>query len=476
MIVRSIVLSVTLTIIACVCMADSLSVMPFAQYQALVIQNHPLARQAQTLNEEARKGLTLARGAFDPRIETYFDQKQFNTKEYWQIWSGRLIVPTLPGLDLRAGYDQSSGVYLDNSDFNPVGGLSSFGISVPLGQGLLTDQRRTALQQARLAIDMAEADRVRQINRLLLQTAGDFWNWSFAHYRVTFHEEALRLAEIRFSAIRDRVLLGDLPAIDSLEAFIEAQNRKAILLQSVLERDNARLEAANHLWSDDLIPVLIPDRVIPDNPASVPVAIPDSTALVKLLSLADSTHPELIRAEVRIGQLEADRRWAAERLKPRLSVNYNLLNGGGLPWQQQDYSWTLDDNFNWGFGFSMPLFLREERGRLGVASLKVRQAELELMQSRREIQARVQASRNELEALAGQISIQQQQVLDSERMLSGEQFRFNSGEGSVFLMNTRENALVTARIRLAELQSRFSVAEVRLYWTVGNLIGQSVTD
>jgi outer membrane protein TolC len=476
MILRSISLFVTLATITFGCLADSLSVMPFSEYQALVIQNHPLARQAQTLNEEARKGLTLARGAFDPRVEAAYDQKQFNSKEYWQIWSGRLVVPTLPGVDLRAGYDQSSGVYLDNSDFNPRGGLSSLGISIPLGQGLLIDQRRTALQQARLAVNMADADKVRQINRLLLQTAGDFWNWSFSHYRVIFHEEALRLAEIRFSAIRDRVLLGDLPAIDSLEAFIEAQNRKSILLQSVLERDNARLQASNHLWSVDLVPVLIPDRIIPEDPSSVQVAIPDSTALISMLALADSTHPELIRAEARIGQLEADRRWAAERLKPRLSVNYNLLNSGGLPWQQQDYSWTLDDNFKWGFGFSMPLFLREERGRLGVATLKVRQAELELLQSRREVQARVQASRNELEALAGQINIQQQQVLDSERMLNGEQFRFNSGEGSVFLMNTRENALVTARIRLAELQSRFSIAEVRLYWTVGNLIGQPVND
>jgi outer membrane protein TolC len=54
-------------------------------------------------------------------------------------------------------------------------------------------------------------------------------------------------------------------------------------------------------------------------------------------------------------------------------------------------------------------------------------------------------------------------------MLAGEQFRFSSGEGSVFLMNTRENALISSRIRLAELQSRRAIAEVRLYWTAGNL-------
>jgi outer membrane protein TolC len=115
-----------------------------------------------------------------------------------------------------------------------------------------------------------------------------------------------------------------------------------------------------------------------------------------LVQFADSTHPELLRAEARIGQLEADRKWAAERLKPRLSLNYNLLNGGGLPWQEQDYSWDVQGNVKWGFGFSMPVFLREERGRLGIASLKVQQAELEFMQSRREIRTRVLAASNEL--------------------------------------------------------------------------------
>jgi outer membrane protein TolC len=122
----------------------------------------------------------------------------------------------------------------------------------------------------------------------------------------------------------------------------------------------------------------------------------------------------------------------------------------------------------------MPLFLREERGKLGVMRLKIRQTTFERQQTERELRTTVQNVRNELTALDEQIKVQNTQVDFGSQLLEAEQFRFNNGEGSVFLVNVRENTLISSRIRLAELRSKYAVTRVRIYWAAGNLVGMSV--
>jgi outer membrane protein TolC len=103
--------------------------------------------------------------------------------------------------------------------------------------------------------------------------------------------------------------------------------------------------------------------------------------------------------------------------------------------------------------------------------LKIRQTTYERQQTERELRTGVQNVRNELTALGEQIRIQNTQVDFSNQLLGVEQFRFDNGEGSVFLVNVRENTLISSRIRLAELRSRYASTRIRLYWAAGNLSG-----
>jgi outer membrane protein TolC len=453
--------------------SDSLSYMTLRAYHAMVLENHPLARQAATLPEEAQSVLRMARGGFDPQVNSGIDQKQLNGKEYWNIWQSKLEIPVWTGADIRVAYDNNTGSELDPSLQTPAGGLSYVGLTVPIGQGLLIDQRRATLRQAQLAIEAADADMVRMINRLLLQAAVDFCNWNFTYERYLLHEEALRLAEIRFRAVRDRVLFGDLPAVDSLEAWIEVQNRQNVLTQSRVERDNARFIAANHLWSDLGDPVVPGVGVVPSIDSTDLQAISDEEYSLLLLDVQED-HPDLLKLDVRLGQLEIDRRLASEKLRPKLNLDYNFLRPGNSPWDLNDPSLRFNDNYKAGLRFSMPLFLREERGKLGVTRLKIRQTSYERQQAERELSTGVQNVRNELTALGEQINIQTTQVDFGRQLLEAEQFRFNNGEGSVFLINVRENTLISSRIRLAELRSRYASTRIRMYWAAGNLMSMSV--
>lgn len=128
------------------------------------------------------------------------------------------------------------------------------------------------------------------------------------------------------------------------------------------------------------------------------------------------------------------------------------------------------DNMKVGLSFSTSLFLREERGKYGLAKLKVRQARYEQQRLRREIYNQVRASYNETELLAAQLQIQTGQVRSAEVLLEGEQSRFNEGEGSLFLLNNRENVLINGKIRQAECRSKLEKALATVRWAAGSML------
>lgn len=447
---------------------DSIRVMTLGDFYGLILANHPFAKQAANLPVMAQREIRTARGAFDPVLKSDYDEKKFDSKNYWTTWQSKLQVPVWFGADIKIAYDNNNGQFLDDNFLVPDGGLTYVGLTLPLGQGLLIDQRRAALRQAQIGATMADAERVKLINKLLLQAAKDYWDWAFTWNRYLLHLESLRLAQVRFSAIRERVLFGDLPAIDSLEAYIEVQNRENIRTQSLLEYNNARLISETYLWNNESQPVVLDTTVYP----VIDVSDVDTVSLAQLSILrefARINHPEIVKVGAKIDQLEIERRWAAEKLRPKLNLDYNFLRGGSEPWQDIDQGWNMNNNYKMGVNFSVPLFLREERGKLGLTKLKIQQTTLDQLQLQRDIDIMVQTSWNELLAMRDQINVQAAQVVNAGLMLEGEQFRFGAGESSIFLINARENSLISSRIKLVELRAKYAKSKAFLYWAAGSL-------
>ncbi len=101
----------------------------------------------------------MARGGFDPKIEVDFDKKQFKDKEYYSILNSSFKIPTWYGIEVKAGFDNSEGIYLNPQNTLPNQGLTSFGISVPLGQGLLINQRMADVRKAKMQVQLSQAER-----------------------------------------------------------------------------------------------------------------------------------------------------------------------------------------------------------------------------------------------------------------------------------------------------------------------------
>ncbi|WP_210487480.1 TolC family protein [Rufibacter aurantiacus] len=447
--------------------ADSTAVFTIRDLMEQLVVHHPVARQAQQLTEQARQEVRMARGVFDPVLASKYYNKELSGKNYFTLWDNVLKVPLWVG-ELKAGYERNSGVNVNGENITPPSGLSYFGVSMPLGQGLLIDERRATLLQARQAQDLAEADRVKMINKLLLEAAKAYWDWAATYERWQLLEQGFQLAQVRFQAVKERVIQGDLAAIDSVEAKIEVQNRLALLQQARTEYQNAALVVSNFLWGENATPLEIPENIRPSllGTETEPLT---SDALSELLATAREQHPEVQKLEIKTRQLEVERRFTQNKLLPKLNLEYNLIGPGNSlsgQWLEGGYA---SNNFKVGASFSVPIFLRQERGKLQVTRLKLNATHLELQQTTRENLNLVQAAYNERQMLEDQITLQEQIIANSTLMRNGEQQRFENGESSLFLINTRESNLINQQIKLYELKAKYGKAKYYLQWAAGSL-------
>ena len=451
------------------------------EFFQVVLLNHPVARQAYRLADLAQADLRLARGNFDPKLTSNFAIKEFGQKNttYYNTWDSKLEVPLWVPADLNLGYEQNRGEYLNDELSNTENGLIYAGVSVPVGRGLLIDERRTAVKTARLMQEMAAADQIKEINKVLLNAAKAYWEWYYAYEAFQVIDEVEQLAETRYRGVVRQVVNGDIAPFDSLKAYINYQEREVQRAQAVLELENAKLTASVFLWQadqDQVVPLEITDTTVP--------LVSDSTAILSLEELSELqrqariNHPELTKVEIKIQQLQLEQRLNREFLKPEINVKYNFLarslwgdsdplfggnaNGNGndvLPWYRNDYKAGVE--------FYFPLFLRKERAKIAKTRVKLEQNFFDRSFLLRTVENDIRQAYNTLYNLDRVLAMQTQMVDNYRALLRGELRKFEFGESSIFLINTRETELIDARIKLLKLQTQYEKAKLELQYAAG---------
>lgn len=440
---------------------DSLRFFTFDAFQEIVLEHHPVARQAALLPDIARAELLEARGLFDPKLATFFDRKAFKGIDYYNRFDSYLQVPTWLGVDLKAGYERNAGERLTNPE-SPS--LAYAGISVPLAQGLLIDARRATIRQAQLARNVADADRAKLINKVLFEAAKAYWDWNFAYQQYRVADEGFSLADVRYRAIARRVQLGDLAAVDSLEARITRQDRLVQLQQATVERQNARLVLSNFLWDTAGNPLELPETAQPGPMSARSV---DNGVLQRLLNQARAAHPELLALGYKLRQLDVEERFRRNQFLPQLNVNFNFLTEPKVTQENFVVQPFLLNNHKFGAEFILPILWRKERGKLQQVQLKQRQIRFDQQQTNREIGNDVQASYNDVKALEQQLTTQESAVRDQDALQRAERRKFELGESSVFLVNARESKFLELRLKLESLKAKYEKALAQLAYAAG---------
>ena len=434
----------------------------YNEFLGYVKKYHPLVKNANLNIDAAQANLMMARGGFDPKIEVDFSQKQFKGQEYYSILNSSFKIPTWYGIEIKAGFDNNEGVYSNPEHKTPNQGLTSLGISVPLGQGLFINQRMADVQKAKIQLQLSQAERKLQAINVLYDASLAYFNWKKNYDEVQLYKKYNANAEIRFKGIQSLIQQGDKPAIDSVEAGIIVKNRMLSLEDSTLKLTKAKLELSNFLWLENNIPFEIADELIPET--QLELTIQENLKTNDLLNsdFSITNHPKINALQSKIDILNVEKRLKANMLLPKIDMGYFYLSEPSYfnNYQFEDYKIGLD--------FYFPLFLRKERGSLKLAKYKVQETEFTLNLEKVELANKINAQKTEIKSLSKQKELIKGLVLDNITMLNSEERLFSFGESSLFLINTRENNVVSAQLSKIALENRFYISNSELFKIMAN--------
>ena len=435
------------------------------EFLAYVKLYHPIAKQAELKISQAEAKLMKARGNFDPKLYSSFTEKDFKETDYYQMFNAGLSIPVWFGLDIKAGYEQTEGSFLNPERTVPEDGLYKAGISLPLGQGLFINERMATLKKAKIIQNLNQAERDLKVNEVLYKASLTYIDWYQAQKQVDIFEEFLENAEIRFQGIKQSALQGDIPTIDTLEAKITVQKRELSLEKSKLKLIQSRFKLSNFLWLENNVPLQLDEGVLPAELNELSMDNILGTNLLQLENYNVEQHPLLQFLSYGIASLEVDRKLAAERLKPVLDVEYNFLSE-----EPNQVDTFTPNNFQAGVSFSIPLFLRKERGDLKLTKLKIQDAELEYEFQNLELRNQIDAAQESISSFDRQLVTIEQIAVNFDKLLQAEERKFSFGESSVFLINSREQKLIDARLEQIKANARLFESKALLFNLLANEI------
>lgn len=445
--------------------------MDWPDFRTRVLSKHPVARQADLYRDGARANLLRAKGGFDPKVYTDLNGKNFKDKTYFQYGEAGIKWPLGLGLELKGNYNRASGAFLNPESTLPDAGQVAAGISWTLGQGLLMDERRFALRQGRIGLAQGDAERSLILNDLLLEAAKAYWTWVVSGNLVKVYEEGLRQAQIRHEALRESFLQGDKPAIDTLETFIQIQNRRLDTNFARTDWQNAAVALCNFLWTDEETPASPAQLPAPPALAQNEALTPTLPALEDILRAAAAQHPEVRLYQVKQSLLEVEKQLKKEKRKPVFDINYSFLGNGWqfFPTMGDEGLGVLANDIKWGIQFSYPILNRKARGDWQVTQVKIAQTDWLLQQKKTEVDNKVRQYLNECTNLTAQIDLYRSITENYRVLLEAENEKFRFGESSVFLINTREQRWLEARVKYLKLLGEFQKMEAGLQWAAGQL-------
>ncbi len=439
----------------------SSKILTFKEFLGFVKKHHPLVKQANLVLSIGEANLLKARGGFDPKIEVDFDRKKFKEIEYFEQLNSTFKIPTWYGVELKANFEKNSGQFLDPSLTVPNEGLYSAGVSFSLAQGLLINERMAVLKKAKIFVRQSQADRELLVNKIIVEASKAYFEWLQATNEQKIYTNFLDNAQERLLAIERSVEEGDKAAIDVTEARITFQNRKLELEAAKLKRRKASLKVSNYLWLNE-IPLQLEEEVLP-KPLEIEM-LENILNINPILNnnIPSENHPKLLSLQAKIDGLEVERKLYRNYLLPKVNLQYNFLSENYN--RPNSFNTT---NYKAFVNMSFPLFLRKERGNLKLTNYKIQDAEFEQDATIFELTNKLNAIRFEINSLSKQIQIIEEIIIDYETLVTAEERKFSLGESSLFLINTREQKLIDAKLKENSLLTK----RLKSYVSYFNFLG-----
>ena len=418
-------------------------ILPEDDYILMVLEYHPLAKQAELITQRSGAAHLAAKGLLDIKLQSSFDTKQFKEQDYYGKWESVVKLPTALPIDFSVGYESNDGIFLNNEGTVPSNGLIYGSLNISLLRGLLFDETRFQLENANLIEIKNELEATILLNEIVLQAREAYNEWLLSYRKITLYTSMLNTFVERHQNIIQRFENGDIPAIDTLESRINLNTINKALIQLESEMNTKRMKVDLFIWDENGQPLMLHNTVIPED-------ITPSGTLDELFNLRDIEQlPNILMLDNDINQVDLKTKRLKEDFKPVLDIKFNALANLG----DNNFDFTYNPNdYKFGAYFELPIQNRKTKSKIQFNDIKRSELSLKRDLKIRETQLKFQNLIDNFLLATAQFEIGNRNVTFSETLLSAEEEKFSIGESSVFLLNKRTESLLKAKIDLAKLK------------------------
>lgn len=390
---------------------------------------------------------TVVKAEAESRLSGYYDG---------QYAAGTITRPIENwGGSLYGGYRVSTGrfpIYEDERYTNQVGEIK-VGAVLALMRDRLIDDRRFGRTNARIDIDIAEADRLLTAIGVQRRAIGAYNLWVAAGLRLTLYRDLLGLAKERQVGLKRQVALGARPDIILVENEQNILRRETLVARAEQELAAAGNALSLFLRDDNGMPVQPDPARLPDR---FPALIRQPANTRAMLA----NRPDLRQIDMRL--LQATNRLALDRnsLRPRLDLKLEAsqdigpIGAGG--------SSRVGTETKVGLTFSVPLQQRVARGRIEQTTAEIEATRRRRQQTEEQIIAAIDGFVIDVRATERLRALAETEHDRATTMARAESRRFALGASDFFLVNVREEAAADAGVRKLDAAYRQIVANAEL--------------
>lgn len=425
-----------------------------------VLANNPLSKKAENAKKYGDLQYKAARGNYDPMLNGSFENKHLNNTNYYSVLNSELKQPIFTSQFLKLGYEYGIGANINPELSTSNYGLPYVGLEVGLLQGLVIDSRRANVLKSKEYVDYYDAERNIQLNSLLFQSSQKYFDWLYSCNVIKLNEYFMNLANQRLKGVESLSEIGERAAIDTIEAAIYYQTR-------FLDFQSALIDNQKHINELNVFNVSgnLTSTTNYEPVDSLPVYFEKmKNTMVQKLYYDTVVNPVIEQYRSYQNVLEIEKRLKKEMIKPRLNVNYNLLSNN----KNAINPIFSTNNYKWGANVSFPLFLRNSRNEYKMSKINAENNNLELTNANNELNFKVNALKQTLKLIGDQLMNAEKSAKYSKQLVEAEKLKFNNGESSLFMLNTREGKWLESELKLVEYKLKFVKTILSLIYLNGN--------
>lgn len=384
----------------------------------------------------------IAESRFDLSMKAYWEGDYVGFYDN-QIFKSGVEQPTqFQGMTFFSGYNLGRGSFAayDGKNQTDEWGEYRAGLRAPLFRDRAIDTRRADLQKALIGRRIADLG-VEQQRLVILQLAmRRYYDWVAAGRRYQIAREVLAVAETRDKQLRATADAGQIPAVDVTDNMRAIYTRRGQVVEAQRSLQLSAIELSLFYRDDRGEPVLPPDSLLPpDFPTMREIT---EERMKADIDLAIRRRPEIQRFAAQRAQVEIDRRLAENQLQPNIdfTLSYTRLLGDRIVRRGPD---DLIASLN----FDLPFQRRAAKGRNASAMARIEQFDQRERFARDQVIAEVRDAYSALVAAYERARLLRQEVEVTQALELAERQKFELGDGTLFLVNLREQATFDTAVR-----------------------------